>query len=114
MLVIRLRRIGKKQRATFRFIISEKTRSPQSTALEFLGSYDPHTNPATVKVNADRMKHWIKQGAQLSDTVNNLLINAGVITGSKVKTGSAKKSATPEPAVEAPKEGKKEEAPVAA
>ncbi len=93
MLAIRLRRIGKRQHATFRFIVSEKTRSPQSSVIEFLGFYNPHTNPASVKVNAERITHWLKNGAQPSATVHNLLVDAGVIQGPKVIVAHHKKLA---------------------
>lgn len=91
MLAIRLRRIGKRQHATFRFIVSEKTRSPQSTANEFLGSYDPHTNPPTVNLKRDRVEHWLKVGAQPSNTVHNILVDAGLLPGPKVKVAHPKK-----------------------
>lgn len=91
MLVIRLRRIGKRQHATFRFIVSEKTRSPQSTAVEFLGSYDPHTNPPTVNLKRDRVEHWLKVGAKPSETVHNILVDAGLASGPKVKVAYPKK-----------------------
>ncbi len=104
MLVIRLRRIGKRQHATFRFIVSEKTRSPQSTANEFLGSYDPHTNPPTVNLKRDRVEHWLKVGAQPSATVHNILVNAGLLSGPKVKVASAKKKPA-EPAADAGQAG---------
>jgi len=93
MLVIRLRRIGKRQHATFRFIVSEKTKSPQSTAVEFLGSYDPHTNPPTVNLKRDRVEHWLKVGAQPSATVHNILVDAGLLAGPKVKVAFPKKKA---------------------
>ncbi|MFH0829394.1 MAG: 30S ribosomal protein S16 [Candidatus Kerfeldbacteria bacterium] len=96
MLVIRLRRIGKRQHATFRFTVSEKTRSPQSTAVEFLGSYDPHTNPPTVNLKRDRVEHWLKVGAKPSATVHNILVDAGLLTGPKVKVAFPKKQAEAE------------------
>ncbi len=109
MLTIRLRRIGKRQHATFRFIVSEQRRSPQSSVNEFLGSYDPHTNPATVQLQKERITYWISKGAQPSATVHNLLVEAGVIPGPKVRVGRAKKveaaptaDVAPSPAAETP------------
>ncbi|MBI5404703.1 MAG: 30S ribosomal protein S16 [Candidatus Kerfeldbacteria bacterium] len=117
MLAIRLRRIGKRSHPTFQFVVSEKARTPKSSVLEFLGSYDPHTNPATVKVNGDRIKHWLGHGAQPSATVHNLLVDAGVITTPKVKVASAPKKEEPKveaaPAAAAP-EATPAEAPPAA
>lgn len=108
MLVIRLRRVGKRQHATYRFVVSEKSRTPRSTVLEFLGSYNPHTNPPTVNLNRDRITHWLQVGAQPSQTVHNLLVDAGLVSGPKVRVARIKKkieaAAKPESAVPA-KEG---------
>ncbi|MBI4092796.1 MAG: 30S ribosomal protein S16 [Candidatus Kerfeldbacteria bacterium] len=91
MLTIRLRRIGKRQHATFRFLVMEKSRSPQGRAVEFLGSYNPHTNPSTINLKRDRVEHWLKVGAQPSATVHNLLVDAGLMPGLKLKVGKPKK-----------------------
>lgn len=86
MLTIRLKRIGKKKFPTYRFIISEKTKDTWGTSLEELGSYNPHAKGKQLSAKADRIKFWISKGAQLSDTVNNLLISAGIIEGKKKKS----------------------------
>ncbi len=85
MLTIRLSRIGKKGQPSYRFIVSEKGRDPWGKALEILGSYNPLVNPAKITLEKERILHWISKGAQMSDTVNNLLINEGVIQGEKRK-----------------------------
>jgi small subunit ribosomal protein S16 len=88
MLTIRLSRIGKKNMPMYRLIISEKARDPFGRALEILGSYNPYSKNLDVK--ADRIKEWIKKGAQLSATANNLLIAKGIIEGSKAKASKAR------------------------
>ncbi len=88
MLMIRLSRIGKKGYPTYRLVISEKQRDPYGKALEILGSYNPHSKDLQAK--ADRIKHWISMGAQMSDTVNNLLVSKKVIEGKKTKSPLAK------------------------
>lgn len=65
----------------FRLIISEKSRDPYGRALEILGSYNPHSKELTVK--ADRVKHWLSKGAQMTATVNNLLVGKNIIEGKK-------------------------------
>ncbi len=85
MLTIRLSRIGKKGQPSYRFIVSEKGRDPWGKALEILGSYNPLVNPAQITLEKERILYWIGKGAQTSDTVNNLLINEGVIQGEKRK-----------------------------
>lgn len=89
MLTIRLSRVGKKNLPMYRLIISEKGRDPYGRALEILGSYNPHAKKLEAK--ADRIKHWLSQGAQMSATVNNLLIDQKVIEGEKVKASIARK-----------------------
>lgn len=91
MLTIRLSRIGKKNMPMYRLVISENARDPYGRALEILGSYNPHTKDLAVK--ADRIKHWISMGSQMSKTVNNLLIDKKVIEGEKVKASKPGKPA---------------------
>jgi len=86
MLMIRLQRIGKKKSPSYRLVVSEKTRDTQAGSLEILGTYNPVLIPKVTELKADRIKHWISQGAQLSETVNNLLIKEGVIEGKKMKS----------------------------
>ncbi|MEK7506667.1 MAG: 30S ribosomal protein S16, partial [Patescibacteria group bacterium] len=72
MLKIRLQRIGKRGQAYFRVVVTEHTTKPQGKYLELLGSYDPHKKE--INVDAEKVKHWLKQGAKMSETVNNLLV----------------------------------------
>lgn len=88
MLTIRLSRIGKKNKPMYRLIISEKARDTQGRALEILGSYNPYTKDLQTK--KDRIEYWLSQGAQMSATVNNLLIEKSVIKGEKVKASKAR------------------------
>lgn len=98
MLVIRLARHGRKNQPTYRVVLQEKDWAPSSKVLENLGNMNPHTNPATVKLEVERIKYWIGQGAQPSNTVHNMLITAGVITGEKRRSVTGN---TPPPAPEA-------------
>lgn len=123
MLSIRLSRVGKKNKPTYRFVIMEKGRDPYGRALEILGSYNPHSKDLQVK--GERINYWISKGAQMSPTVNNLLVANGIVKGDKVKASKSGKkkgeeasaaSAEVKPAetVAAPAEVKVEEpAPVA-
>ncbi len=89
MLIIRLQRIGKRGQAYFKVIVTEHTQKPKGQYLELLGSYDPHKNE--MNVDAEKVKHWISQGAKMSETVNNLLVGKGVIQGEKVTVWKPKK-----------------------
>jgi small subunit ribosomal protein S16 len=91
MLTIRLSRIGKKKKPMYRLVVSEKTKDPYGDALEILGSFNPFTKELVVK--KDRIEHWIKNGSQMSATVNNLLVGKEIIKGEKVtasKNGKGK------------------------
>jgi small subunit ribosomal protein S16 len=83
MVVIRLSRVGKKNHATFRVIVSDRQKDTHGTYLELLGHYDPHRQPAQLELNAERVKYWISVGAKPSDTVFNLLVEKGLIEGPK-------------------------------
>lgn len=87
MLTIRLSRVGKRKQPLYRLIVSEKSHDPWGRALEILGQYNPHTAPATVTFKMDRVKFWISQGAQTSDTVWNLLSDLKIVDGPKRKQG---------------------------
>lgn len=82
MLKIRLQRIGKRGQAYFRVVVLEHTRRPKGRYLEDLGSYDPHLK--TFNVKKERIEHWVAKGAQISGTVNNLLVGRKIIEGKKV------------------------------
>jgi len=86
MLTIRLQRIGKKNSPTYRFIISEKGRDTQGKSLEILGNYNPHDKDNAIKIDAERVKYWLAAGAQTSNTVNNLLLKAGIVSGEKKRS----------------------------
>lgn len=81
MLAIKLSQSGKTNKKMFRLIISEKSRDPYGRALEILGSYNPHSKELAVK--GDRVKYWLSKGAQMTDTVNNLLVGKNIIEGKK-------------------------------
>ena len=90
MLTIRLSRIGKKNKPMYRLIISEKSKDPYGRSLEILGSYNPHTKELQAK--KERIEYWLSQGSGISATVNNLLIEKGIIKGEKVKAFKFRKS----------------------
>lgn len=106
MVAIRLSRIGKKNHPTFRVIVSDKKKDTHGTALEIVGTVNPHTSPATVALDAERIKYWLSVGAQPSPTVYNLLVEQGVIAGPKktIKrvTPTAPAAETAAPTAEAP------------
>jgi len=74
--MIRLRRMGAKKKAFYRIVVSDSRSTPSGRFLDILGTYDPGTDPATVKLDLDRTDGWIKKGAQASDTVKSLISRA--------------------------------------
>ncbi len=101
MLKIKLARIGKKKAPIYRFIISEVGRDPYGRVLENLGSYNPKSKEFQAK--AERINYWLSQGAQMTITVNNLLVSHQIIKGEIIRVISK------QPAPVVPEEAKKEE-----
>lgn len=89
--MIRLARVGKKKHPTYRVVVQEKHKATSSNALEILGHYNPHTNPASLEVKAERVQYWIGKGAQLSDTLHNVFLDKKMVTGEKRKIVRPKK-----------------------
>lgn len=75
--MIRLKRLGGKKWSHSRIIVIAKTRARNGRAIEELGFYDPKTNPANIKINLERTKYWIDNGAIPSPTVKALIRKAG-------------------------------------
>jgi small subunit ribosomal protein S16 len=73
MLMIRLARFGAKKKPSYRVVVIDKERARDSKALEVVGTYSPVAKPRTVILKHDRIAHWLKNGAQPSDTVARLL-----------------------------------------
>jgi len=82
MLMIRLQRVGRKHEPTFRLVVTDSKNGPRSgKALEVVGAYDSREdggNKNNNRFDAERIKHWIKNGAQVSDTYTPILkVSAG-------------------------------------
>jgi small subunit ribosomal protein S16 len=114
MLAIKLSQTGKTNKKMFRLVISEKGRDPYGDVLEILGSYNPHSKALAAK--ADRVKYWISKGAQMTATVNNLLVGQKIIEGEKAtasKKGKPSEKRLAQIKAKADKKASKEAAPVA-
>lgn len=73
--MIRLARFGTKKKPTYRVVVIQKERARDSRAVEVVGHYNPISRPKEIKLEHDRISHWMKNGAQPSDTVARLLKN---------------------------------------
>jgi small subunit ribosomal protein S16 len=79
MLRIRLRRTGARKHPSYRLVVAD-IRSPRDGAfVEIIGNYDPMTNPETIVIQEERALHWLRQGAQPSETTARLLGKAGIL-----------------------------------
>jgi small subunit ribosomal protein S16 len=73
MLAIRLRRTGSKKRPFYRVVVTDSAAARESSFVEVLGHYNPRTTPETLDIKRERLDHWLKLGAQPSDTVRTLV-----------------------------------------
>ena len=79
MVKIRLKRMGMKKAPSYRVVVADERMPRDGRFIEEIGYYDPMTEPATVKIDAEKAQQWIKNGAQPSDTVRSLLKKSGII-----------------------------------
>ena len=78
MLRIRLRRVGKKKQPSYRIVVAD-VRAPRDGAfVEQVGHYNPLTDPPTVVLDQEKVRHWLNVGAQPSDSVVRILRAQGV------------------------------------
>ena len=77
MVRIRFRRVGSKHQPSYRIVAAEKEDPAIGDFLEILGHYNPRTQPATVDLDESRFFHWMRNGAQPSDSVVKVLKTSG-------------------------------------
>lgn len=70
---IRLRRMGAKKAPFYRIVVADSRYPRDGRFIEEIGYYDPTKNPSVVKVDAEKAKKWISNGAQPTDTVREIL-----------------------------------------
>lgn len=75
---IRLKRLGKKKAPFYRIIVADSRSPRDGKFIEEIGTYDPTTEPSTVKVNEELAQKWLSNGAQPTETVAKLFKAAGV------------------------------------
>jgi len=83
MLSIRLSRVGKRGAPVYRVIVIPKHNDPWAPATEILGHFNPRRQPHELVLNVERVKYWIEKGAEVSDTMWNLLIDEKIVEGKK-------------------------------
>ena len=76
---IRLRRMGAKKAPFYRIVVADSRYPRDGRFIEEIGYYNPMKNPADIKLDAEKAKQWIANGAQPTDTVKSILKNNGVL-----------------------------------
>ena len=76
---IRLRRMGAKKQPFYRIVVADSRYPRDGRFIEEIGYYNPLTEPADVKVDAEKVEKWLKNGAQPTDTVKTLLKKNNII-----------------------------------
>jgi small subunit ribosomal protein S16 len=79
MLKIRLRRTGAKKQPSYRLVVAEATAPRDGTFIENLGHYNPLTTPTTFVIKEERVREWLRRGAQPTDRVTRLLRAEGIL-----------------------------------
>ena len=122
MLTIRLQRTGRRNLASYRIVLAEKSSAAKGKCKEILGHFLPQRNPNVLEFKEDRVRHWLSHGAQMSDTAARILTKAGMQNlerfilrytkqrkRAEVDAGTPTASAPEKPSVEAKKEPPPEE-----
>ena len=79
MVKIRLRRTGSKKQPSYRVVVADSDSPRDGRFIEIIGNYNPRTEPVTLNLQEDRAMHWLSVGAQMTETVQRLLKNAGTL-----------------------------------
>ena len=81
MVKIRLKRMGMKKMPFYRLVVTDSRNARDGRFIEEIGYYNPMTQPAEVRIDAEKAADWLKKGAQPTDTARILLKKTGVIEG---------------------------------
>jgi len=106
MIIIRLKPGGKKHQRRFRIVLTEKRRKLTGKVIKILGWYDPQRKEYSLE--KEEIKKYLDKGAQVSDTVYNLLVKERILPGPKRRVHKTKKKESPEKREEQVEEKKKE------
>ncbi|MGH2522158.1 MAG: 30S ribosomal protein S16, partial [Anaerolineales bacterium] len=93
MVRIRLRKVGSKAQQSFRIVAAEREHPRDGRFLENLGHYNPRTHPSTIEVDEARVYHWLRHGAQPSESVAKLFRTTGTLDRfARLKAGEAEET----------------------
>jgi small subunit ribosomal protein S16 len=85
--------MGDKKNPFYRIVVADSRISRDGKYIDLIGTYDPLKNPAEVKIDAEKAKKWLQDGAQPTDTVRALLVKQDILPAKALpaKTGKTKK-----------------------
>src|SRR5712692_3425879 len=86
---IRLKRMGMKKRPSYRVVVADSCSPRDGRIIENLGWYDPLVEPSVIKINEEKVLGWLKNGAQPTDSVAQLLKRTGVLARFEQSKASA-------------------------
>ncbi len=89
MLKIRLSRVGKKKRPSYRIVVADSRAARDGALVDIIGHYDPLTDPATIVINEEKALYWLQRGAQPSEAAAKLLAKSGTSGGGEEQTSEA-------------------------
>jgi len=92
MIRIRLARVGKKGRPSYRIVVADITAPRDGSYLEWIGNYDPMQNPPAVTLKTERAAHWLSMGAIPSDAVARIMDANGLMERTPTQKTAVKKS----------------------
>jgi small subunit ribosomal protein S16 len=78
MVRIRLRKMGLRHQPSYRIVVADRESPRDGRFLEVVGTYNPRTEPSTILVEEERIYHWLRNGAQPSESVARLLNQVGL------------------------------------
>ena len=92
MVKIRLKRMGAKKRPFYRLVVADSRSPRDGKFIEEIGYYDPLPNPATVRIDVDKVHEWMRRGARPSDVARKLLEREGILQ----RSAASRRVVTPE------------------
>ena len=93
MVKIRLKRMGTTKRPVYRLVVADSRSPRDGRFIEAIGFYDPLPNPAIVRIDEEKVRVWMKNGARPSDSARSLLVQQGILAGTQRHTAPAKAAA---------------------
>ncbi len=70
---VRLTRVGSKKNPVWRVVVADQRSARDGRVIEYVGRYNPQTEPSEIVLDEERIQHWVSRGAQPSDTVKRLM-----------------------------------------